>query len=143
MTKKRTPETRTCTWCGTKYPSLDVRTKYCSKSCKMAKFLQDKPGYMAKAQAASVERDPVRRSHNNGAQHAKARGATGTVTIGEWREILEAHEYRCAYCGEHSQYLGMDHVVPISCGGEHIPENVVPSCITCNQTRPYCKRGKK
>lgn len=143
MTKKKPARFRNCDVCGVEYRIKNTLSKYCSNACRLRKFNQENPGYMAEAQAACVERDPARRSHNNGTQHARSRGATGVVTLDEWREILEAHDYRCAYCGVESQYLGMDHVVPISCGGGHIPENVVPSCITCNQARPYCRRKRK
>lgn len=42
--------------------------------------------------------------------------------------------YRCAWCidgpAEHD-----DHVVPLSLGGLHVPENIVPACARCNSRK--------
>ena len=43
--------------------------------------------------------------------------------------------YRCHYCGaevESSRKMTLDHVYPVSLGGPTIPQNLVPSCRTCN-----------
>ncbi len=48
----------------------------------------------------------------------------------EWRAIREAFDDRCAYCGDPA--TTMDHVIPLSRGGLHEPENVVPACKPCN-----------
>lgn len=59
---------------------------------------------------------------------------TNTLTASEWTAIREAYDYRCAYCGE-SKPLEKDHLVPLSRGGEHTLENVVPSCRSCNASK--------
>lgn len=52
-----------------------------------------------------------------------------------WRRWVE-FEHRCAYCGSEGD-LQVEHVVPISKGGEHHLGNIVPACPTCN----YGKRS--
>ncbi len=74
---------------------------------------------------------------------ARRRGAKGRVTATEWQAILESYEGRCAYCG--SQGRTQDHVVPISRGGTHTADNVVPACQSCNSrkhTKAMNKRGQ-
>lgn len=64
-----------------------------------------------------------------------------TLTIEEWENILEAHNYRCAYCGvefDCELLPEKDHVIPISKGGHNTKENVVPACKSCN-----CKKHDK
>ena len=64
-----------------------------------------------------------RRRHG---QKAAGRG----IKAREWRAIRAAFDDRCAYCGDPA--TTMDHVVPLSRGGLHEPENVVPACKPCN-----------
>jgi len=64
-----------------------------------------------------------------------------TLTSQEWLDILEAYNYRCAYCGVEFEVENMptrDHIIPISKGGDNTKENVVPACRSCNS-----KKGAK
>ena len=62
------------------------------------------------------------------------------LTVEQWRDVCERFDNRCAYCGVHEdvlkiihhQGLTMDHVIPLSKGGEHSIENIVPACLSCN-----------
>ena len=55
-----------------------------------------------------------------------------------WR-ILERDGFRCAYCGasarEDGVRLHIDHVVPISRGGEDVAGNVLICCKPCNLSK--------
>ena len=62
-------------------------------------------------------------------------GVKSTVTIGHEKAIKTAYENRCAYCGQKSKNLTIDHVIPLSKGGGHVPENIVPACVTCNSAK--------
>lgn len=53
------------------------------------------------------------------------------VTANDWLEIQARHNHRCAYCGKQT-ILTMDHVIPVSKGGKHVKENIVPACLSCN-----------
>lgn len=57
------------------------------------------------------------------------------LTNSEWLEIVEFHGGKCVYCGCVPETLEMDHVVPISKGGGHTKENVVPACKPCNSSK--------
>lgn len=57
------------------------------------------------------------------------------LTAPQWREILERYQHRCAYCGCKIDKLTMDHVIPLSKGGKHSADNVVPACAHCNQVK--------
>jgi 5-methylcytosine-specific restriction endonuclease McrA len=43
--------------------------------------------------------------------------------------------YTCQYCGSRPQDLTIDHVVPISRGGQDTWENVVAGCRSCNHRK--------
>jgi 5-methylcytosine-specific restriction endonuclease McrA len=52
-----------------------------------------------------------------------------------WVEALRATGNTCFYCSEASKELTVDHVVPLSRGGEDSPANIVPACRSCNSSK--------
>lgn len=56
-------------------------------------------------------------------------------TQADWLRALDWWEHKCAYCGEHSNSLAQEHVVPVSKGGAHVPQNIVPACKHCNSSK--------
>lgn len=48
------------------------------------------------------------------------------------REVLRRDHHTCQYCGS-SKHLTLDHVIPLSKGGQHTWDNVVAACQQCNQ----------
>lgn len=57
------------------------------------------------------------------------------LTKQEWEQILEQYHYSCAYCGAVGIPLTIDHVIPVSRGGKHSKDNVVPACEHCNKSK--------
>lgn len=94
-----------------------------------------------KAMVAAQNR---RKAHDgNRAEHYRAKskrrrarlaGVQTSLTAAEWRGILDDHLHRCAYCGTDG-VLEQDHVIPVSKGGPHTAENVVPACPPCNNSK--------
>lgn len=62
-----------------------------------------------------------------------------------WRATNYAHwlrnhpSFECSYCGKvipnSSRSRHADHFVPLSKGGRHSPENIIPSCQRCNVSK--------
>jgi len=50
-------------------------------------------------------------------------------------EIFHRDHYTCQYCGKQTSQLTLDHVIPRYRNGEHIWENVVSACISCNRRK--------
>ena len=48
------------------------------------------------------------------------------------KEIFLRDQYTCQYCGNKTQELTLDHVVPRRLHGSHTWENVVAACSRCN-----------
>lgn len=55
-----------------------------------------------------------------------------TLTALEWQNILVEWDYRCAYCGRNDCRLEQDHFIPLSKGGNHTVDNILPACRKCN-----------
>jgi hypothetical protein len=47
-------------------------------------------------------------------------------------ELLDAP---CAYCGATETEMEPDHVMPISRGGDDVPQNLAPACSRCNREK--------
>jgi 5-methylcytosine-specific restriction endonuclease McrA len=64
----------------------------------------------------------------------RAKGS-GRIRVLEWRELVAKFNSQCAYCKAGNVALTMDHVVPLSRGGLHRIENIVPACLQCNSRK--------
>jgi 5-methylcytosine-specific restriction endonuclease McrA len=63
--------------------------------------------------------------------------AISDLTAAQWSEIKLVHGNRCAYCGKKltPRQITLDHITPISKGGNHTRTNVVPACKSCNSRK--------
>lgn len=64
-------------------------------------------------------------------RRARLRGVDATLTPDEWLERLDEYGGHCAYCLT-APATDMEHMTPLSRGGRHELENVVPACGPCN-----------
>jgi uncharacterized phage protein (TIGR02220 family) len=83
---------------------------------------------------ATTERNKIHTANSR----ARKFGNTITFTIDHWKAILKEWEYTCAYCGimfGESNGPTIDHMTPLILGGQHIVENIVPSCGKCNSSK--------
>lgn len=65
-------------------------------------------------------------------RRARLRGVRSTLTARDIAEVFVAFGMRCAYCLRDDVAMEIDHVDPVSRGGDHVPENIVPACRSCN-----------
>ena len=64
----------------------------------------------------------------------KANAPGSGVTTADWAAICDQFGHVCAYCSA-QESLHMEHVVPLSRGGEHDSSNIVPACAGCNLSK--------
>ena len=50
-------------------------------------------------------------------------------------EVFNRDQYTCQYCGKVTKQLTLDHVIPRYRNGQHIWENVVSACVSCNRRK--------
>lgn len=60
------------------------------------------------------------------------------ITDREWNRMKARYRNCCAYCGQKSEELHREHVIPIARGGRDSIGNSLPSCPSCN----YRKKTK-
>ncbi|MFJ5103188.1 HNH endonuclease [Streptomyces sp. NPDC088554] len=134
--------------------TLDGRQTYCRQCNSLVdrRWREENPGRNAEAGRRWREENRERKAENNRrwyeenpdayraiqrqARHRRrARKASATITPFTHDELLaswaEDDLYACAFCG--GPYEEIEHVMPLSRGGEHSLDNIVPSCIECNR----------
>ena len=57
------------------------------------------------------------------------------LTAHDWWECLDYFGHRCAYCNDPLPRDEQDHIIPLSKGGNHTIDNVVPACLPCNASK--------
>lgn len=60
---------------------------------------------------------------------------TEPVTVEAIAELYETFGHACAYCLKTGIELTMDHAIPLSKGGPHHIDNIVPACKSCNSVK--------
>lgn len=68
-------------------------------------------------------------------RRALEKSAVGVISEQEWADRLAVYDGRCAYCLVVLVEITQDHVVPLSRGGSHTIDNVVPACRSCNSKK--------
>ena len=102
---------------------------------------QRRPRYQAEntaRQARWIKENPSRwlqiRRTSIARRRARIASVLATLTAVEWEAILDAAGHACIYCGSQEK-ITLDHLTPISKGGDHTAENVAPACLPCNQSK--------
>lgn len=111
------------------------------KAASAAKHQQTKDNPIRRAQRRAAN-SQYRRTDKGRAlkhrEHAKRKGAILStermLTAAEWKMVLQAAKGRCYYCAKAAK-LTIDHVIPLSRGGQHTRTNVVPACQPCNSKK--------
>lgn len=71
--------------------------------------------------------------------HARRRGApVADLTVDEWKDLLESANHQCVYCGvkfDENNPAQQDHILPVSLGGHHTKNNILPACRKCNRSK--------
>jgi 5-methylcytosine-specific restriction endonuclease McrA len=125
-------QTSKCPICGQEFNQRGCRLKYCSLLCS------------AKAQAEVYRRNTTTRR--------ALRVTNGRVERIDAKAIFQRDGWRCQLCGKkvekrlyktkgtkrYANAPSLDHIIPISRGGEHTRTNVQCACYLCN-----CKKGNR
>ena len=77
--------------------------------------------------------DKVHRTNKiNQAKRKKAK--VFKVTVKDWKKLLNQYNFCCFYCKDKGE-MTMDHIIPISRGGNHSIGNIIPACKSCNSKK--------
>jgi 5-methylcytosine-specific restriction endonuclease McrA len=66
----------------------------------------------------------------------RAKMAGTYITMAQVKELLKRHKGKCYWCGKrYGSDYHLDHVHPLSKGGEHSIENLCVACPDCNRRK--------
>jgi 5-methylcytosine-specific restriction endonuclease McrA len=83
--------------------------------------------------ARDPEKAALQKALDTQRRRARLGGIRSSISLDEWRERIALFSGNCAYCD--AEALHMDHVIPLSRGGEDVILNVVPACAPCNLSK--------
>ncbi len=148
-----------CDFCSSFFEVTAHNRRYCSALCKATRWRLDHPAevrmmkqrWLAKNRSResakkrawyAAHRERARETRRRwgrdnpelAALHVSRRRAQtdSGIPASEWRRFLAGRRDRCVYCGRLDDRLTLDHVVPLSRGGQHEPANLVWACRDCN-----------
>jgi 5-methylcytosine-specific restriction endonuclease McrA len=78
--------------------------------------------------------NPAKRSAQHYRERVRRSQMFTDLTETQWAAMKLAYRYRCAYCHKRKR-LTQDHVIPVSKGGTHTANNIVPACQSCNSSK--------
>lgn len=113
-------------------------------------YLINREAVLAKVIAYRKEHPEVYRASNS-KRRAQKRGAICDVTSAQIERLKKEYSYCCAYCGcqtDENNPLHIDHMIPLSKGGQHLIENLLPACRRCNLKKfnmgwdEWCKKDR-
>lgn len=129
---------KTCKECGNPFRSKRSDALYCSHQCgRRTWYLANREAVLISVsewRAANVDRCRMYATQYK----ARRRGWEGDgpgISLADWTRTLNRFDRRCAYCGDRPSDLHMEHVVPLSRGGQHSIGNVLPACPPCNLSK--------
>lgn len=82
------------------------------------------------------QRNPEKIKEHNHRRKAWKSSTTDLIFTEKDRvDLIAEFDGCCAYCGVKPDKLEMDHIVPLSRGGQHTKSNIVPACFNCNRSK--------
>lgn len=92
--------------------------------------------YKRKYRLSDKGKHAERRTHHKSRSHLK--NAISTLTINQWGTILKIQNNRCNVCNKKftkKRIPTMDHIIPLSHGGDLTFENIQALCLSCNSRK--------
>ena len=84
----------------------------------------------------TAARYPEKRKIAKATRRSQAAGSGGSHTAEDVRQIVSSQCGLCAYClSQFGDNYHVDHVIPLSRGGDNSAGNLVASCVTCNLSK--------
>ena len=113
--------------------AYNIAHKEENKQYAAAYYDAHKEQYSKRYRIYSAANPEIIRAKEERRRARKSNAPINDLTTDQWKEIQEAYDHRCAYCGKRAKgRLTKDHITPLSKGGSHTASNIVPSCRPCN-----------
>lgn len=112
-------------------PGLKARLRALSR----IDYLKYREARIAKNRVYAKSHVELRNLHSI-TRRARAAGAEiNYFTERDWHRLKLRYRHCCAYCGQYSEVLHKEHVIPLGRGGRHSVGNILPACGFCNLSK--------
>lgn len=108
-----------------KYKEYKERTSEYQRERNRRWVAENRDKYRQKARVATELRRFRKRNNGN---------CSSRFSTKDWNRVLNIFGNRCLKCGS-TQNIQIDHVIPLSLGGEHSFSNIQPLCAICNNKK--------
>jgi 5-methylcytosine-specific restriction endonuclease McrA len=122
---------RPCAVCAKSFTPIKWHARYCSSKCNHVALMRD-PHRRTSTRAYGYKRRALKRGASN-----------GIVVVAE--VILRRDGWTCQICGIKTPEAlrgkrvanapELDHIIPLSRGGAHTPDNLQCACLACNRRK--------
>ena len=100
------------------------------------KWREENPEKIKQSNKNWINNHPYKIKEYNYKNRSLRKGSSfANLTIKEWEQIKSFFDFICVYCGSKPNILTQDHIIPVSIGGPHTKQNIVPACQSCNSTK--------
>jgi len=137
------PNIKNCPCCGKSFKPSQNKQKYCSDKCCIKYWKMqhlDKRNFWDKRwQRNDYKLHPEKWKAKNDKHNLLKRKSGYHLSKTDWMKIKQKYGFICVGCGikeSKKTKLTVDHILPLSRGGEHIYINIQPLCLSCN-----CRKG--
>ena len=79
--------------------------------------------------------DKVKQWKRNSQYKRRSLVKGNSILLSEWNNLVDFYEHRCLCCGRSDVLLTIDHVIPLSLGGQNTIDNIQPLCASCNSKK--------
>lgn len=127
-----------CVHCKKEFEvAIGSTRKFCGRSCFHKHGRADIAGKNNSNYRHGLSKTKEYANHIQKLREYRKKGAGGTHTLAEWKELLVKHNHSCAICGlsENQVKMTRDHIIPVSLGGDSSIANIQPLCALCNSRK--------
>lgn len=131
---ERSPERRLrCATCGNSFTSRMPQARYCSRPC-----------YSKRPRPSGRDKRTNRNRGTDATQRHRARVIGASIEQFKHADIYERDRWVCQLCGQRIDQrrkfpdmmsASLDHIIPLSKGGEHVKANVQTAHFLCNSRK--------
>ena len=115
---------------------MDVRSKLARRLMELYRTDKDTTEVYAEMKSLRRKIARLRNRWESSLRHRKEKeAAISDFTPKQWERLREESGGICSYCGERSDDLTADHIIPLSRGGNHTLDNIAVACRTCNSRK--------
>lgn len=116
--------------------AMGVRSKLAGLLTELHRAGKDTTRVFAEFKSACREVSKFRNRWESSLRHRKEKEALiSDFTPEQWERLKQESGGICSYCGERSDDLTADHIIPLSRGGNHTLDNITVACRSCNSRK--------